>query len=167
LEETNHARVVAERSLRSVVLQVKNEQGDGTLARDAAFGKKNKSTPDSTMQDARRPVFYRRMIMEYTAKQKEYIDSVEANAHQSAVRIIGELEAELAEARKKPEPTDPIVRTLIQGLRNEIDRLEAENKAKDEKARLFRLEVQEAILEVQEAIEALIGGEDDKSLKGE
>ena len=52
-------------------------------------------------------------------------------------------------------------------LCKEIDRLTAENKAKDEKARLFHLEVQEAILEVQEAIEALIGCEDDKSLKGE
>ena len=30
----------------------------------------------------------------------------------------------------KPEPTDPIVQTLIQGLRNEIDRLTAENKKK-------------------------------------
>jgi len=31
--------------------------------------------------------------MDYLLKQKEYIDSVEGNAHQSAVRIIGELEA--------------------------------------------------------------------------
>ncbi len=37
--------------------------------------------------------------MEYTPKQKEYIDSVSGEAHQSAVRIIGELEAE-------PEPTE-------------------------------------------------------------
>ena len=40
--------------------------------------------------------------MEYTHKQMEYIDSVEGDAHQSAVRIIGELQAELTEARKKP-----------------------------------------------------------------
>ena len=53
------------------------------------------------------------------------------------------------------------------GLCEKVQRLTAENKAKDEKARLFHLEVQEAILEVQEAIEALIGCEDDKSLKGE
>jgi len=33
-------------------------------------------------------------------KQKEYIDSVEGNAHQSAVRIIGELEAENAKLRE-------------------------------------------------------------------
>ena len=44
--------------------------------------------------------------MEYTHKQMEYIDSVEGDAHQSAVRIIGELQAELTEARKKPEPTE-------------------------------------------------------------
>lgn len=30
--------------------------------------------------------------MEYTAKQKQYIDSVDGHAHMSAVNIIGELE---------------------------------------------------------------------------
>lgn len=35
--------------------------------------------------------------MNYTLKQQEYIDSVGGNAHQSAVRIIGELD--------KPEET--------------------------------------------------------------
>ena len=30
--------------------------------------------------------------MEYTLKQKQYIDSVEGHAHMSAVNIIGELE---------------------------------------------------------------------------
>ena len=54
--------------------------------------------------------------MEYTAKQKEYIDSVEANAHQSAVRIIGELEAELAEGKH----------STLKMLRLEINRLKAE-----------------------------------------
>lgn len=34
----------------------------------------------------------------YTHKQKEYIDSVEGKAHQSAVEIIGELERELIQA---------------------------------------------------------------------
>ena len=33
--------------------------------------------------------------MEYTSKQKEYIDSVDGEAHQSAVKIIGNLQAEL------------------------------------------------------------------------
>jgi len=62
---------------------------------------------------------------------------------------------------------NPIENSCRECLFDYIDRLTAENKAKDEKARLFHLEVQEAILEVQEAIEALIGCEDDKSLKGE
>ena len=33
--------------------------------------------------------------MAYTKKQTEYIDSVDGLAHQSAVKIIGELEAEI------------------------------------------------------------------------
>ena len=37
--------------------------------------------------------------MAYTAKQMEYIDSVDGAAHQSAVRIIGELEAEIQELK--------------------------------------------------------------------
>ena len=55
---------------------------------------------------------------------------------------------------------NPIENSCRECLFDYIDRLTAENKAKDEKARLFHLEV-------QEAIEALIGCEDDKSLKGE
>ena len=78
--------------------------------------------------------------MEYTHKQMEYIDSVEGDAHQSAVRIIGELQAELTEARKKPEPTEfrenaeailwagrntnqSVVKELVNTLLAEIDRL--------------------------------------------
>lgn len=34
-------------------------------------------------------------MSEYTNKQKEYIDSVGGEAHQSAVKIIGQLQAEL------------------------------------------------------------------------
>ncbi len=34
-------------------------------------------------------------MSDYTPKQQEYINSVDGHAHNSAVRIIGELEAEL------------------------------------------------------------------------
>ena len=90
--------------------------------------------------------------MNYSLKQKEYIDSVEGNAHQSAVRIIGELETELAEARKTPEPTEftkecreynffdaehPASERIIGIMRRLkeacviIDRLTEDNEAKD------------------------------------
>ena len=39
---------------------------------------------------------------------------------------------------KKPEPTDPIVRTLIQGLRNEIDRLSMQRDYKDKAIKRLR-----------------------------
>jgi len=72
-------------------------------------------------------------------------------AHQSAVDIIGELQAELAEARKKPEPTEFTkkgrafisqvlnnwglisVRTWVIEACDEIDRQAAELKAKDKR----------------------------------
>ena len=83
--------------------------------------------------------------MEYTPKQMEYIDSVDGMAHMSAVKIIGEQEAENARLKALLEHS----KTQL-----EYDELQAEN----EKARLFRLEV-------QEAVEALIGCEDDKALR--
>jgi hypothetical protein len=39
----------------------------------------------------------------YTSKQKQYIDSVDGRAHQSAVEIIGQLEAEIAAIRPVAE----------------------------------------------------------------
>ena len=39
--------------------------------------------------------------MEYMPKQKEYIDSVDGQAHLSAVNIIGELEAQIKDQNNK------------------------------------------------------------------
>ena len=68
--------------------------------------------------------------MNYSLKQKEYIDSVEGKAHQSAVRIIGELETELAEARKKPEPgskIDEAIKLLMDAHDNDLTRIHIEH----------------------------------------
>lgn len=48
----------------------------------------------------------------YSPRQREYIDSVDGQAHHSAVQIIGQLEAELADKR----PAAPRVRGAIQEL---------------------------------------------------
>ncbi len=47
--------------------------------------------------------------MKYTNKQKEYIDSVEGEAHQSAVGIIGQLE-------KANKMKDTIITLIIAGM---------------------------------------------------
>ena len=48
------------------------------------------------------------------------------------------LESELAEARKKPEPTKLQTEHLFEKMQNEIDRLTAENEAKDDVLRKIK-----------------------------
>ena len=82
--------------------------------------------------------------MDYTPKQMEYIDSVEGKAHASAVRIIGELEAEIESVKASnlvfvPAISDDMLETYLA----EIEQRDAESDAWRKVAYAFEHRIKE------------------------
>lgn len=61
-------------------------------------------------------------MSDYTTRQKEYIDSVEGEAHMSAVKIIGELDIENQKLKEADKIVQDYIRARIKVIESRASR---------------------------------------------